>query len=327
MIIEETFQGGQKHAVLDNYSINFKNGLQILDTNGNKQRLVKRMVCNRDDNFVREERFTFIPINPERPFAGQYGWISPFIREAAKHLNITRKHLPSKDATVIPMIVEKAAVGIIEEGKKIRKQHEAEYLAKILREKKHAAMKNVWECCANLYSLESFLYKKVNETMTVIGDEVHGQDWREQARTLGPFCLLLWDNPSNDQTTERGTILYRGAQLPDESISIFKEDCSEIDKPMRSFPSFISCSRNRAKVESFGNVLFIMKVKHAFSVDLKPHSQYPGEDEELVSPGVCFTVDRVKLDQHNNKYEIYLDLVQQYDCESIYSSFFKLAFY
>jgi hypothetical protein len=328
IIIEEAFQAGQKHAILDDYSIDFKHNIQILNNDSDKQRPVKRMMCNIDDNPVREERFTFTPISPKRPFGGLYGWISPFIREAAKHLNIKKNQLPSKDKTFIPMIVEKAAVGIIEAGKKIGKQREAEQMAKILREKKHAEMKEVWECCAYLYTMESFLYKRINETMRLIGDKEYEQDWRDKARTLGPFCLLLWDNPSSYKSTERGTPLYRGANLYDELISTFKDDCSKRKKPVRSFQSFTSCSRNRARAEAFGNVLFIMIVKHAFSVDLKSVSRYPREEEELVSPGVCFTVDRVEFDKHKNKYVIYLNLAQQYNRELTYSFYirFYLAF-
>ncbi|UJR24429.1 hypothetical protein I4U23_005805 [Adineta vaga] len=311
IIIEEAYQSGKKHAVLDNYSIDFKHRLQILNTDGNKQRPIKRTMCNRSD-LLREERFTFTPINPEQPFGGLYGWISPFIKEVVKHLNITHEQLPSKDETVVPMVVGKAACGIIEEGKKIGKQREAEQIANTLREQKNAGIQKVWQCCAHLYSLESFLYKKLNETMRLIGSKQHEQEWRDKIHTLGPFCLLLWDNPSNYKTTERGAIFYRGGNLSQEQILLFKNDSSKsiYEKPMRSFPSFTSCSRNRSKAEKFGNVLFIMTVKHAFTVDLKPFSKYPDEEEELLSPGVCFTVDR--LEKINKKHLIYLTLIQQY---------------
>jgi hypothetical protein len=310
IIIEKRFKAGEGHAVFDNYHIDFKRKLQISNDDKNKQRPVKRIVRNKDEIPLRQERFTFTPISPKRPFAGLYGWISPFIRAVAKDLNITKDQLPSKDETTVPMIVEKAALGIIEEGKKVGRQCEGEKLAKILREKIDAGMKEVWKCCAYLYSMESFLYKKLNEIMRLIGDEEHEQEWRNKVHTLGPFCLLLWDNPSNYKTTKRGTIFYRGATLTAEQISSFKDDCSKKKKPFRSFPSFTSCSRSRAKAEPFGNVLFIMTVKHAFTVDLKPFSEYPDEEEELLSPSVCFTVDRVE--KHKKKHEIYLTLVQQH---------------
>ncbi|CAF4723536.1 unnamed protein product, partial [Rotaria sp. Silwood2] len=174
---------------------------------------------------------------------------------------------------MVLMIVEKAAAGIIEEGKLLGKKFEGEQLAKMLLEEKDAGIEEIWKRCAYLYSLESYLYKKLNETMRLIGSTEHEQEWRSKIPTLGPFCLLLWDNPFNDKTTKRGTVIYRGAKLTDDLILAFKNDSSKEDKPLRSFQSFTSCSRNRAKAEPFGNVLFIMTVKHAFSVDLKQFSK------------------------------------------------------
>jgi len=63
--------------------------------------------------------------------------------------------------------------------------------------------------------------------MRLIGSEQHEQVWRSKIRTLGPFCLLLWDNPFNTQLTKPGTILYRGAKLSDDLIDLFKDDCSK----------------------------------------------------------------------------------------------------
>jgi len=310
---------------MDAYSIDFKHKIQILNIDSSKQRPIKREVVNRADQHLREERFTFTPINPEQPFAGLYGWISPFVRGAVEDLNIIGHRLPSKDETKVAMIVEKAAVGIIEEGKKIGKQREAEQMAKMLREKQHLGMKEVWKCCATLYSMESFLYKKLNETMRLIGSKQHEQEWRNNIRTLGPFCLLLWDNPFGNKATKQGTIIYRGANLSDQLISIFKEDCSKKEKKKRSFPAFTSCSRNQTKAQQFGNVLFIMTVKHAFTVDIAPFSQYPDEEEELLSPGVCFTVERVEFNKHKNKHEVYLNLIQQYSRKLIYLSYIGLS--
>jgi len=136
MIIEEAFTAGQTHAILDDYNVDFKHKIQILNNDHSKQRPVKRLSRNRNDNHIREERFTYTPISPKHPFAGLYGWISPFLRETVKYLNITYKQLPSKDEKTVPMVVEKAAAGIIREGKIVGKQVQAKKLAKILMEKK-----------------------------------------------------------------------------------------------------------------------------------------------------------------------------------------------
>src|SRR3984957_6304321 len=116
LIIEEAFSTKQTHAMLDDYSIDFKHSVQISNNDDNQQRPVKRLVCKREDKHLREERFMPDPIAPKRPFGGQYGWISPFILEVRKDLNVeSTEQLPSRDEKIVPMIVEKAALGIIKE--------------------------------------------------------------------------------------------------------------------------------------------------------------------------------------------------------------------
>jgi len=316
MIIEEAFASGKAYAILDDYHIDFGLYLQISNNDANKQRPVKRMVCNRDEKRLRQERFMPNPVAPNRPYGGRYGFISPFIKEVVKDLNLTRDKLPSKNKKVVPMIVEKAALGIIEEGKIAGKQREAEEMAKRLMETKKSGMKEVWKCCAYLYSVESFLYKKLNETMRLIGSEEHEQIWRSKVRTLGPFCLLLWDNPFNSKAVEPGTILYRGAELPDDLIASFEDDCSKDPKPLHSFQAFTSCTRNPKVAKLFGNVLFSMNIRIAFTVDLTEISAYGHEEEELLFPGVSFTVENVDFDKDQNKHLIYLTLQQRHNSKS-----------
>ncbi|CAF3923457.1 unnamed protein product, partial [Rotaria sp. Silwood1] len=141
MIIEDAFRAGQTHAILDDYNIDFENKIQIFNNDTKKRRPIKRIVRNTDEHNVRGDRFTFAPIDPKHPFGGLYGWISPFIKEAAKHLNITKDQLPSKDEKTVPMVVEKAAAGIVEEAKLIAKRCQGENLAKKLMEKKDAGIK------------------------------------------------------------------------------------------------------------------------------------------------------------------------------------------
>lgn len=132
MIIEEAFISGKTDAMLDDYRINFKYKLQICNNDANRQRPVKRMTLDRNDRHFREERFMPNPIAPIRPFGDQYGFVSPFVKEVAKHLKLNKDQLPSKNPIIVPEIVEKAAIGIIEEGKRLRKEREANQLAKKL---------------------------------------------------------------------------------------------------------------------------------------------------------------------------------------------------
>jgi hypothetical protein len=192
----------------------------------------------------------------------------------------------------------------------------------MLREKKNESMEDVWQCCAYLYSLESFLYKTLNAAMRLVGSKEDEQIWRRKVRTLGPFCLLLWDDPFNKKV-KTDIELYRGANLNPEQIANYEEMAKNKDE-YGSFQGFSSCSRNRAKAEQFGNTLFIMKVLFAFIADLSPLSEYSEEEEELVTPGVCFRVERVEFDRKTNKHLIYLQLRQRFSGkqENVFSNSF-----
>jgi hypothetical protein len=259
---------------------------------------------------LREERFMPDPIAPKPSFGGQYGWVSPFIIEARKSLNLRADELPSKNENIVPIVVKKAARGIIEEGKLIGKQCEAEEMAQQLLANQNKGIKEIWKCCAHLYSIESFLCKNLNEAMRLIGSEEHKKMWQSKVDTLGPFCLLLWDNPFNNRLNKNIKV-YRGAELSKNQIDTYRDLCADPDE-YRSFQAFTSCSRNQKLAELFGNTLFIMEIEFAFTVDLSPLSNFP-EEEELITPGVCFTVQRMHFDQQKNKYMIYLKLRQRFN--------------
>ncbi|CAF5154133.1 unnamed protein product, partial [Rotaria sp. Silwood1] len=270
-------------VLLDDYYVDFQNYLQVFNTDNQKQRLVKRVESKREYRPLTEARLTDLPTTSTRSFGGQYGWISPFVVEVRRDLDLKHDELPSRDSNMIPMLVEKAACGIIEEGKYLGKEREAEKMANMLREKKNENIKEVWKCCAYLYTLESFLYGSLNAAMRLVGDKDQEDVWRRKIRTLGPFCLLLWDDPINIKV-KSGTTLYRGAELNPKQIAAYEEMVKNHDES-RSFQAFSSCSRNRQQSEKFGNTLFIMKVCGAFTADLCGLSEYSNEEEELITPG------------------------------------------
>ncbi|CAF1330213.1 unnamed protein product [Rotaria sordida] len=311
LIIEEAFQDKQPRAQLDDYFIDFKSNLRISNTDDYTQRPIKRVVRKREDKHLREARFMDLPVSCGRSFGGEYGWISPFVIEVRRDLKLEPDDLPLKKPNMIPILVEKAVLGIIEEGKHIRKEREAEKMAKMLRETKNSGMEEVWKCCAYLYTLESFLYKTLNAAMRLVGDKEHEQVWRSKVRTLGPFCLLLWDDPFNTKVTTKKT-LYRGATLTKEQIDTYTKMAKD-DRAYGSFQAYISCTRSPVVADFFsGNVLFIMEVLTAFIADLSPLSPYSDEEEELVTPGVCFRVKSVEFDSTKNKHLIYLELRQRF---------------
>ncbi|CAF4393561.1 unnamed protein product, partial [Adineta steineri] len=55
-----------------------------------------------------------------------------------------------------------------------------------------------------------------------------------------------------------------------------------------------------------------MRVVSAFTADISGLSEYPDEEEELVTPGVCFRVRHVKEEPETGKYLIDLELKQRF---------------
>jgi hypothetical protein len=257
--------------------------------------------------------FVDLPVSFERSFAGEYGWISPFVIEVKKYLGLEENEIPSKKPEIIPMLVERAALGIIEEGAHVGKSREAEKVAEMLIERKDTTAEEVWKCCAHLYSLESFLYKNLNEAMRLVGDNENENVWRSKISTLGPFCLLFWDDPFN-RTLTLNRILYRGAELKPEKMVKYHDAVNNQDE-YGSFQAFTSCSRNRHVAELYGNCLFIMNVEFAFINDISMLSRYPEEEEVIITPGVCFRVRDVQYDHVSDKYIIHLNLRQRFSGE------------
>ncbi|CAF3850635.1 unnamed protein product [Rotaria sp. Silwood1] len=312
LIIEQAFADEEPTAVFSNYYIDFKSSIQVSKIDHNKKRPVKRVVRKKEDKSRREARFLDLPVSYGPSFAGEYGWISPFVRETKEYLKLKENEEPSKDRKLIPMLVEKAARGIIEESKYFKKKWEGERMANTLREKENQDMREVWKCCAYLYTTDSFLYKTLNATMRFVGDKEHEDVWRSKICTLGPYCLLLWDDPFNRTLTINKT-LYRGANLLPEMIAKY-EDLKDTGD-YGSFQAFTSCSRNRKKAEEFGNCLFILQIEFAFIADVSQLSEYSGEEEELITPGVSFRVHNVELDRNTNQRTIDLKLRQRFSGE------------
>ena len=64
-----------------------------------------------------------------------------------------------------------------------------------------------------------------------------------------------------------------------------------------------------------------MEVGYAYTMDIQPFSQFPHEEEELITPGICFIVQRADFDAPTNKHMFYLKL------EHRFNSKYKRCFY
>jgi hypothetical protein len=312
-MIEEAFQKKQTEALLDGYHINFKQLVQISNNNMEKQRLVKRVVNEHAETRLREERFMPSSFLPSSPFGDGDLYLSAFVRATVKHFKVSTyidENLPFNHDLVRQMMVEKAAEGLILEGKKAGKQKEGEWMARQLLCAKNKTQEVIWKRCAQLYCMESFLYKKMNEVMRLVGEKEHEALWKSKVPTFGPFAFLLSILKKNREELGKSIIVYRGANLSDDHIDKYKNARMWLTGTYQTsitynFPAFTSTSQNQRKAEEFGNVLFIITLNPDDGCDVSPYSEYD-EEEVLLHPNFKYCIKSCTFDAMKQKWIINL---------------------
>jgi hypothetical protein len=149
-IIEEAYQKKLSEALIDDYHINFKNSVQISNSNEHNQRPVKRVERGRStsDPKLREARFMPSPIHPSAPFTEQKFFLG-FIGEIFAMFGVSDSEALAEPANR-RLMIKKAAEGIITEGKLLGKQKEAEWIAQQLLNVIDGTDQQIWECCCEV---------------------------------------------------------------------------------------------------------------------------------------------------------------------------------
>lgn len=297
-IIEESYKRNESIVALDNYHIDFEHFIQISNNNSNKQRAIKRVVDDNEQVKLREERFLPNPIVPAAPFADLDS--NNFVKAVRDHFNLNQLHL--NDDAERKFLVQKAVEGLITEGKKTGRQKEGEWLAQQLHCVENGTREEVWQCCARLYCIQSFLYLKMNEWMRIINDQQQQHIWQSKIDTFGPFACLLF-KPSGNERNKTFNV-YRGAYLSEELIEHYRSKCTKTNEEFL-FPAFTSTSRNQAKAEQFGNVLFVIEISDYDSYDVSPYSAFD-EEEQLIKPSFTFYIRSCQFNENKNKWIIHL---------------------
>jgi hypothetical protein len=306
-IIESAYQQNKNKVELDDYCINFSEQVQVMKPDSNKQRPIKRMTVKRDE-YVRSERFTLQQpqlTNKSFSLKSYFGGMSSFLYASgyARNENLSNDELED--------LLEKAAAGIEEEGTKMGKKTEAQFMANELRKQRGQGKKKIGECCIKLYTMESFLYKLFNQVMreAEVKDN-HGFSFvlnrdKNYGRTLGPYCSLLCIY-LHITPRQKDIVVFRGVELTDEMIDDYTKNVGKTIK----WESYSSTTKNKQKALKFaGNTLFQIYI-HPRSVypcvDISSVSQYRHEEEVLLSPGIDINIDRVEFNQEINKHIIHM---------------------
>ncbi|CAF3577371.1 unnamed protein product [Rotaria sp. Silwood1] len=192
---------------------------EINNNNTNNQRPVQRIVMGeRAEQRLREAPFMPNSIKLNASFRKNHVLTSTleFVRATREKFQFQCENLEDE----LPTIVEYVALGLIIEGKLVDKKCEAEWMAEQLRKMSRNSKVVIEKCCARLYTMESFLYQKLNGAMRLVEDEEHSHLWLRKVQTFGPFALLLETYIMESEPGDP-TIVYRGANLTDEMIESY----------------------------------------------------------------------------------------------------------
>lgn len=300
-IIEEAYQQNESEAILDDSHINFERMVQVSTINRAEQRPVKRITRDEHERKVRDNRFSPIPNSSIKAFADDGSTFDYVDRVEEKFQSF---YGFGEELSRLKFI-EAAAHGLVIEARKAGKEREGKWMAQKLLNVKEGTAEDVYPVCARLYSMDSFLYRKMNELMRSITD--YGGDSKtvvdDSISTFGPFIYLLASfSPPNENNCKT---VYRGALLSDAMVDQFQQAC--ITKQIQSFPAFTSASRNRDVAEMYaGNVLFQIDIDWEGS-DISPYSNFPDEDEVLIRNDLLFVVNSVHFDTTKQLWVIHLE--------------------
>jgi hypothetical protein len=193
-------------------------------------------------------------------------------------------------------VVDLACAGILEEGNLQDKTITARLLVNHLQ----LALEydQLWSQCVYLYTRDSFLWRCVNRAL--IGEDI------AKLRTLGPLCYLLhWSLSSFSSETTFTGIAYRGMNLHPQTIKQYEGSLNAY----RSWLGFSSATKSRPVAEIMGNTIFIIDIRNGYGCrDVSSISQYPEEEEVLISAGAIFQIAGVAFDETTNKNIIHIKI-------------------
>ncbi|CAF3277718.1 unnamed protein product [Rotaria sp. Silwood2] len=299
-MIEDAYQKKKSIVEIEDYWLDLKNLVQINKNDTNKQRPIKRIEVGDKSSRVRaSQRFVFHETQiTKKSFSpvGIWGW-SKFLAAAGFRARISDTELSSR--------VEAAAQGILEEGKILNREKDAEWMARILLASKNKRANEIGEVCVRLYTMESFLYRLINQVMrdAVIEKKEGTNDAYEfvferdriYGKNLGPYCSLLlgylWQH-----LTHREVTVYRAARLEPAMIDDYQQHLGEFVE-WDGFSSTTTSFNHAKSLET--NVIFRIKIPcgpHP-SVDIQRLSEFPNEEEILLPAGTWVKIEKVTRDE------------------------------
>ena len=121
-------------------------------------------------------------------------------------------------------------------------------LGKTLRKVKYDDKKAIICCCIRIYTMESFVYRILNETLRNFD--------MSKVDTFGPFCYFLNCYPEAlGRNYYTGTV-FRSVKLDSDTIETYKQAIGQ----WKSWPAFTTTSRGREFIEESDGTLFVIEL-------------------------------------------------------------------
>ena len=276
-IIETAYQERRSEVVLEQIRIDFEKCMQCNQSNPQEQCLVISQSDCRGGANLREERFYSEIISTANSYGSAQAWC-PFL-DAWLNSSAGKKALVNYSSAIDACIE-----GILHEAKQDRSSKEAEvkWMIEQLRSCKDKPRRDTARHCLHLYTRESFLFRVLN---TAIRDGDHSK-----LQTMGPLCFLMRSYSNGCKEFVGKT--YRGVNLSPAAIETYKQAINL----WRTWPSYTSTTKSRSMAEIRGNTLLIIKViplklsSTSRAYDIENISQFPSEEEVLLSAGISFQI-------------------------------------
>lgn len=320
-MIEFAYQQNKNQVELDDISIDFKQAVQISNKDPNEKKPIKR-ITSTSNEYIREGRFTLEHSGNTASFRTQRSYQLACYQtfNTAAWLQRILITMPPDDK--LPEFVEQTVKGIEEQGAKLGKKKEAEWIANELRTVKDQGKKEIGECCVKLYTMESFLYELINRFQREARLRTH--NWtddfdrtymsitdEENYRTLHPYCVLLNDYLKGCPQ-EKDVVVFRSGTLTDTMIDNYKKHLGKLV----IWDWFSSTTKDKKiALLSPGNTLFQIQIPpnawDSVSVAISSLSEYPQEQEVLLD-GAEIRIDKVEYDENIEKHVIEIVIIGWY---------------
>lgn len=299
-LIEEAFQRGDVHVMLDRYRIDFEPLIQVRLDDETKRRQIKRETTSNQQSCVRKDRFTssiaITTVDTVPSYGAPDAWC-PFLRNWQK----TKTGLQA--CLKLSFCIEACAQGIVKEAALHHGYHitEAAYMAEKLRScwLRTNSKVEVLKCCVGFYTSNSFLYEALNTALRKCDNS--------KIETFGPLAYLLHEYSRMDKGFSG--IVYRGLNLTTTDLQMYER----ARRQWQTWSAFTSTSKRRDVAELFQtNTLLVIDISNfqlgvVRGSDITHLSKYPDEEEVLIPAGTNFRVTNIEQDAQQ-RYIIHIEI-------------------